>query len=355
MAVYNGQRYLAEALDTVLDQTWKDFELVVVDDASTDDTPSILRSYAQRDRRLVLLRNDSNLRLPASLNRGLTVCRAPLVARADADDLNHPKRLEEQFSFLEQHPAVGAVSCCCFLVDADKRLLRRHAVPAEDAKIKFKLLWESALAHSGVCYRLELVRSVGGYDETFTTGQDYDLWARLADRTQFANLPGTLLTVRFGHAASSTTIRASETAEFSCRVSQRLMSRYFGRPLEREVARALQTLLCAYEPVAADGVVPALKALDELMTLARTRENTDTWTWARQEVSRSLLKQAYYRTYNDPSLSWKLLARAVALDPQCAYSRPGALQALRLLVRGIRSPRLTTKRCMPESPTRGGE
>jgi glycosyltransferase involved in cell wall biosynthesis len=335
MAVHNGQRYLAESLDTVLAQTWKDFELIVVDDGSTDETPSILRAYAQRDPRFVLLRNDSNLKLPASLNRGLTVCRAPLVARADADDLNSPSRLEEQIKFLEQHPLVGAVSCCCLLVDADRRVLRRHAVPTEDPKIKFKLLWESTLAHSGVSYRVGLVRSVGGYDETYTTAQDYDLWARLANRTEFANLAGTFLTVRFGHATSSSTIHGSETAEFSRSVSHRLVSRYLGRSLERNDAGALQALLCAYESVAAGDLLPALNLLDELVALARCRESADTWNWARHEIGRSLLKQARYHTYNDPANSWELLRRAAGVDARSVCSRSGILQILRLLLRGV--------------------
>jgi glycosyltransferase involved in cell wall biosynthesis len=335
MAVYNCAPYLPAALDSVLGQSFSDYEFIVVDDASTDETPAILSAYTLRDNRFVLLRNERNLKLPASLNRGLAVCRAPLIARADGDDLCHPKRLVKQVEFLNQHPEVGAISCSYNRIDADGRAIGFQALPTESAMIKFKLLWESTLSHAGALYRARAVRAVGGYDETFVTAQDYDLWARLADSMEFANLSDPLLTVRT-HAACATTVRAQETVRLGHNVSQRLLSRYLGRSLSIEETAALTGLLCAFVAVSSEQLSPALRLLDELWGRAKSREDASTWRWARREISRSLLKQSYLRTYSDPINSWRLLRKASAVSMQSLLSQFAFLQILRLLLRSYR-------------------
>ncbi|MBI3852526.1 MAG: glycosyltransferase [Verrucomicrobia bacterium] len=335
VAVYNCAPYLPAALDSVLCQSFADFEILVVDDASTDETPAILRAYAQRDNRFVLRRNERNLKLAASLNRGLAVCRAPLIARADGDDLCHPRRLERQVEFLSQHPEVGAVSSSYNRIAADGRAIGFQPLPTESAMIKFRLLWESSLSHAGVLYRASEVRAVGGYDGTFITAQDYDLWARLAERTEFANLREPLLTVRT-HAACATTVRASETQKSARSVSRRMLSRYLGRVVDEHKAAALRTLLCAYDAIAADEVSPALALLEEMLERARKNEKLATWRWAKRELCASLLKQAHYLTYTDPTNSWQLLRKVATVHARGLCSTAGTSQIARLLLRHMR-------------------
>lgn len=332
MAVYNSAAYLPAALDSILVQTFADFELVVVDDASTDGTPAILSAYAQRDDRFVLLRNERNLKLAASLNRGLAVCRAPLIARADGDDLSHPKRFENQVEFLNGHPEVGLVSCSYSRIAADGLALGFHALPTESAMIKFKLLWESSLCHPGVLYRAREVRAVGGYDEAFVTAQDYDLWARLTERTEFANLAAFLLTVR-RHEACATTVHAQETSRLGCTVSVRLLSRYLGRSLTENETSALTSLLCAYDPIDGCQLDAALRLLDELLRRAEARETVPIYQWARREISGALLKQASYRSYFDTRNSWKLWRKASVVHRPHSVSKPSLYQLVRLLLR----------------------
>lgn len=117
MAVHNGQRYLGEAIESLLRQTFEDFELVIVDDASTDDTPRLLESLACRDRRIVLMRNDRNIGLAGLLNQGLAVCCAPLVARAGADDIFMLERLEKLVCCVETHPGVSILGARMEFVD----------------------------------------------------------------------------------------------------------------------------------------------------------------------------------------------------------------------------------------------
>ena len=335
MAVYNSAQYLPAALDSILGQTFPQFELVVVDDTSTDDTPAILSAYARRDNRFVLLRNARNLKLAGSLNRGLQHCRAPLIARADSDDVCHPARLEKQIEFLGRHPEIGVISCSYNLIAGDGQLIGLHSLPPESAMIKFKLLWESSLAHAAAVYRAREVRAVGGYDERLATAQDYDLWSRLAERTDFANLAEPLLEVRT-HALRTTTLHASETVKAANRVSARMISRYLSRTVDDRSATALRTLLCAYARIATEDADRALSLLDEVLKHAHQRESAATWRWVQHEVSASLLKQAHYLTYIGPTDSWRLLCRAVAIHPSRLYSSAGMLQIICSILRPLR-------------------
>jgi glycosyltransferase involved in cell wall biosynthesis len=332
MAVYNCAPYLGAALDGVLGQTLCDFELVIVDDASTDDTPAILRTYAQRDPRLVPLRNAQNSKLPASLNVGLAACRAPLVARADGDDLYPPTRLEKQFRFLDRHPSVGVVSGYFDRLGEQERFLGLQKLPVGNEAIKFNLLWESSVCHAAAMYRREIIQSVGGYDTGYPTAQDYDLWARLRDRTEFANLPEKMMTWRV-HRSSSSALRGTAGANLAAAISQRLMSAYFERPLLGE-ARSLRALLCAYGAINTVELPAALRLLDELLKIAGARELPATLRWARAAIAVSLLKQARYRTYVDPRNSSKLMWKAVALHKPLLCSNQFFLQTLRLALAG---------------------
>jgi glycosyltransferase involved in cell wall biosynthesis len=331
MAVYNCALYLPAALDSILSQTFTDFELVAVDDASTDETPSILRAYAQRDQRLLLLRNDSNLKLSTSLNRGLAVCRAPFVARADGDDLYAPNRLEKQFRFLREHNRAGVVSCYYRTMDSGGHTLDLKKLPVTDATIKFKLLWESPLCHSGTVFRRDAVQGVGGYDNSHPVAQDYDLWARLRDKTEFGNLPQPLMKVRI-HGASSSAVRGSDQSRLSVGISRRLFSDYLDRQLSENEAAALKYLLCSYTAVGPNELNAALRLLDDVIAEASHREDSSTWRWARREIAAALLKQSHFRTYSDPSNSFRLLKRAIGVFTPSLISRPAMEQTLRLVL-----------------------
>ncbi len=195
LPVFNAERYLGAALESVLAQTFTDFECVVVDDGSTDTSPTILAQYAAHDGRIRIIRQ-ANLGIVAALNRGLAECRAPLVARMDADDICHPSRLAVQIAFLQTHPAVVAVGTAFRVIHANGRPGPVLQNPISHDAIVRALQQRSCLAHPTVMMRKATVLEAGGYREPLRHAEDYDLWARLADKHRLANLRACLLDYR---------------------------------------------------------------------------------------------------------------------------------------------------------------
>lgn len=210
LCVYNGEGYVREAIDSILAQTYGDFELLIVDDASTDATPAVLASIA--DRRLRVLQNRENLGLTRSLNIGLRASHGELIARHDADDLSYPDRLARQVAFLDDHPEVAAVGSQFVSISERGRRRPPHLwMKCQTALgIRWQLLFENPFVHSSVMFRRNAVLEAGGYDESFRTNQDYELWSRLASRFQLRNLPEALVALRAR--ASSISARYSEEA-----------------------------------------------------------------------------------------------------------------------------------------------
>ena len=195
LCVYNSERYLAEAIESILAQTMRDIEFVIVDDGSTDGTSAILRRYAAADDRVrVVTRPHEGV--AASLNAGCDLARGRYIARMDADDVALLDRLEKQVAFLERNPDVAVLGGALEVIDDQGRTTHVKANPSGDAEIRERLLHEDCMAHPSVMLRTEVLRAAGGYRTTFHHAEDYDLWLRLAETCQFANLPGILVRYR---------------------------------------------------------------------------------------------------------------------------------------------------------------
>ncbi len=196
-AVFNGERYLCQAIDSILNQSFEDFELILIDDASNDDTPSIISSY--QDPRIISIRNDSNIGLTRSLNKALEHAKGEFIARQDADDISMNTRLARQFDFMINHSQVGLLGTACRIIDS-KGMLRGYIdQPIDDIEIRWFSLLENSFFHSSVMIRSEVLRNNSiMYDERFRVTQDYDLWIRLLDYTQGANLQQRLVCIREG-------------------------------------------------------------------------------------------------------------------------------------------------------------
>jgi glycosyltransferase involved in cell wall biosynthesis len=193
LAVWNGAPQVREAVLSVVSQTRADFELIVVDDDSTDATPEILASF--RDSRLSVVRRARG-GLTSALNAAIRLAQAPLVARLDADDIALPDRLERQLAFLAAHSDVGLVGTAAREVDAAGREVAIVRPPADDAGIRRALIRRNPFVHSSIVMRRAAVEQAGGYDEAFPVAQDYDLWMRMSRVTRMANLQEPLVVRR---------------------------------------------------------------------------------------------------------------------------------------------------------------
>ena len=194
MSVFNGEKHLCECLDSILAQTLKEFEFIIVDDASTDNTKSILKDYASKDSRIVIITNDVNKERSVSRNIGISAARSSLIAVVDADDFSVPHRLQVQYDFMMKNPNVGVCGALIQIYETGQ------IVPyyRDNEILRAYLLFNCCVAHPVVMYRKEVVLKVGGYNESMFQAEDYDLWGKLLlERTvQFANIPEVLLRYR---------------------------------------------------------------------------------------------------------------------------------------------------------------
>jgi glycosyltransferase involved in cell wall biosynthesis len=175
-------------VDSVLRQGYPNFELVVVDDGSTDRTPQLLQRW-RADERVVVLTNPENLGLVVSLNRGLSACRGELIARLDADDLASPTRLERQVAEFVGEPNLVLCATGYDRISASGELLKQSRPPRTHAALSAAMLSRNRLHHSSVMFRREAVASVGAYDPDWYPVEDYDLWLRLLELGRYCCVP----------------------------------------------------------------------------------------------------------------------------------------------------------------------
>jgi glycosyltransferase involved in cell wall biosynthesis len=194
MSAYNAGLFVAEAVQSILKQTYRDFECIVIDDGSTDDTLAILRAYAGRDDRLRVISRE-NRGLIASLNEGIALARGEFIARMDADDIALPRRLERQVDRLRQNGEVVALGTGIVLIDPAGRPLMRwhHKLVHEDIVKRLVRGDGSALTHPTVLMRREAVLELGGYDERFEAAEDFDLYLKLSEVGKLENMDEVLL------------------------------------------------------------------------------------------------------------------------------------------------------------------
>lgn len=177
MSVYNGEEYLSEAIDSVLAQSFSDFELIIINDCSTDSTGEILARYASSDARVKVHTNEVNLRLPSSLNKAISLSEGKYIARMDADDICLPHRLEKQYAFMESNPDV-ALSSCRFMTLKNGVISSGGCGGKTDHEsIKALLLVANPILHPGIIAKADVIRELG-YDKSFTCTEDMELWSR---------------------------------------------------------------------------------------------------------------------------------------------------------------------------------
>lgn len=221
MPVYNGQAFLAESVKSILNQTHPFLELVIVDDASVDSTSEIIKEFASG--KIIYLRNDRNLGVAESLNRGICHSTGEYIARMDADDIALPNRLKKQVNYLEQHQEIGVCGTWVRFHGRYEGIVEKR--PVGPGVLKAFLMLDNPLMHPTVVMRRRVFDAVGVvYDRRFERCEDFELWERLAAVTAIDNIPEPLLRYRV-HDTNVTTRHLDEVWEKSCEVLARSLAR----------------------------------------------------------------------------------------------------------------------------------
>ena len=236
MPAYNAERFVGAAIESVLNQTWRDFEFIVIDDGSTDGTRAIIEQYAARDRRIRSCPNERNLGVVKTLNRALSLARADWVARMDADDISLPARFERQMAVVREDPGVSLVTSPFDVIDAQER--RRpgwRGICFQQELLPFFLLFYNRLnAHGQVLYSAQRVREVGGYREEYHLSEATDLWIRMMRVARCRVVPEPLYLWRAANPHSVTKQNTFRYAEWSLRACRDEIARTCGLELSRE-------------------------------------------------------------------------------------------------------------------------
>jgi glycosyltransferase involved in cell wall biosynthesis len=235
-AVFNAGRFFEPSIRSILNQTFRNFEFLIVDDASTDGSAEVAEAWACRDSRIRLIRNTEHKGQTACLNQGLYLARGRWIARQDADDLAHPSRLSKQHRFLSVQPGVVLLGTNGRIIDEQDRLTGLLDAPLSQQGIRWTSPFLNPFMHTSVIFHAETIRDqFGGYNEDYRIAQDYELWTRVIVSHQSANLPERLACYR--HLTSSLSKAGREVAfAEAAKVSAREARRVFGRSLSEHEA-----------------------------------------------------------------------------------------------------------------------
>jgi glycosyltransferase involved in cell wall biosynthesis len=196
MPVYNGELYLREAIESILNQTYINFELLIINDGSTDRSEEIIKSY--HDPRIKLINNEKNLKLIASLNKGMTLATGKYIARMDSDDISLPQRLEIQVNFMEENHHISVCGTWVEFLDEDtntKKMICKF--PTASLELKYHMLFRCSFIHPSVMMRASDFQEQNiYYDSDYPCSEDFELWNRINDSMNFYNIPRVLLQYR---------------------------------------------------------------------------------------------------------------------------------------------------------------
>jgi len=239
---YNSEKYISQSIKSILNQTFKHFKLIIINDGSTDNTLKIIKSF--KDKRIKLINNKGNKGLIYSLNRGISHANSIYLARMDGDDICEISRFKDQINFLNKHSAVHVIGSAINLIDKNGSKIRTTTYPLDDYLIKWKMLFSCPIAHPSVMMRSSIFKKVKGYNYKYKLAEDYYLWSRLfLEDKKFYNLKYPLLNLR-KHGANVTEKNLVFHINQSLKISKNLISNFINlkrNNLNQELLKCLFT------------------------------------------------------------------------------------------------------------------
>ena len=321
MSVYNGERYLKEAIESILNQTFRDFEFIIINDGSTDGTPAILARYQQMDNRIMVY-NQENHGLIASLNRGCQLAKGDYIARMDADDISLPERFAKQVEFLNAHSEVGVLGTWIQWIDENSMPSRRLRPPTAPGTIGWFLIFENCLAHPSVIMRRDLVEQLGFYHPEALHAEDYDLWVRANFVTQIANIPDTLVQLRVWEGSISS--RHSQIQELTVvNTMYEMIRRLLGSEVPFETVENLRRAVNGFPLSSLEQIETSASLIHQLY---RVYLNANSLNHAEvREIAHDAGTKLLILAASTAKLSLKtrffILARALRLSPSLLFSK----------------------------------
>lgn len=238
MPVFNREKYLAEAIESVLNQTYDCFEFIIIDDGSTDGSWKIIDAYSKKDNRIKAFKNEFNKRISNTRNFGLDKSEGKYIAVMDSDDISLPDRFEKQVTYLETHPEIDVLGTQIELFGQTQYAGKVSDYPLTPGGVSWGLVFDSQLAHPSVMMRSEIFTKDNLKYREYEAAQDYELWARLSPNHQLANLPHALLKYRVHNESISNTKRKIQKEE-AIRIIDNYVKELTGANLSENLIRGL--------------------------------------------------------------------------------------------------------------------
>jgi len=347
MPAFNTERFIAQAIESIKAQTFKNFELIVVDDGSDDNTWEIASQCAADDERIKILANTTNRGLVYTRNLCIEKTRAPIVAMADSDDVFHTNRIRKQFQYMQGHPEIGVLHTNVYFIDdSGSTVAEPSDLPMTDTFIRFFLMLGPCIWNSTTMYRRELLIEAGGYRPGFEGGaEDYDLWSRMLKITKFAGLRDKLISQRLHESSVTAGNAVSEHNIFA--VAAEMLAEYVQHPVKEQVARDFLVLFWQ-GLTETEEAREALRLASNVKAVAACRETRDTLREYRRKMHAALWTHAQSRIYKNRRQSLMLALSALLLDPKLLPTRRFAEYISRWVlpdrVRMLLKPKLSSKR-----------
>jgi glycosyltransferase involved in cell wall biosynthesis len=203
MPVYNSEHTLDQAVTSVLNQSFSDFELILIDDGSTDQSWPLIQLLSQKDCRIKIFKNQINMGLMQTLNRALPLAKSEVIARLDSDDEMLPRRLEIQYKYMQQNPELAVLGTQYSFMGRTLKHDIQFNLPTTFFDIQKQILIDNPICHSSVMFRKKIILELGGYRSEFKNSEDYDLWLRVSRKYQIENLAESLVRVRLSLGGNS--------------------------------------------------------------------------------------------------------------------------------------------------------